>query len=50
MIWKLIFGEWSEAPPPKFSEKHFSRVVDTLETSIEHFASLMYSAERKPRY
>ena len=27
--------------PLKLSEKHFQRVVDTLDTSIEHFVSWM---------
>jgi hypothetical protein len=27
--------------PLKLSEKHIQRVVDTLDTSIEHFVSLM---------
>jgi len=32
--------------PPESS----SRVVDTLETSLEHFVSLVYSAERILKY
>jgi len=31
-------------------KNHLSRVVDTLETSLEHVVSLMYSADRSPRY
>ena len=33
-------------PPGNSRKKHFSRVVDTLETSLEHFVSLLYSVEK----
>jgi len=51
-IWGPLKAKpWQWPRGSKLSEKnHFSRVVDTLETSLEHVVSLMYSADRSPRY
>jgi hypothetical protein len=49
-VWGPLNANTDSGPRGSKPPGSSSRVVDTLETSLEHFVSLVYSAERILKY